>query len=298
MTTWTPAFLQSLIIITREGLEVVLILGAVLAVLGKVSPDRGKAPLWWGAALGFGASLVTAAVVEIVFHSSEHLELLEGLTLALAAGVLLFVGHWLLAKTDVARWKAYLAARVKRGAGRGSAVALGLVAFLAVYREGVETVLFYRALLSTEEAKTAAVLAGFVAGVVALGVIIYAIGRVGLRVPLRPFFATTSAFLMLMAFVFAGKAVHELQEAGLVSENGLRLPRLPEVGLYPTLETTVAQVLMACAIVVPALLRRAHLEPPPPESERSAAQDRPLSGLQTVTPTPETGTRPMATPAG
>ncbi len=255
METAAPAFLQSLIIIGREGLEVVLILAAMLAVLHKVDAGRSAGALWWGAAIGVAASLATAALVQVVFRSSRHVELLEGLTLLLAAAVLLFVGHWLLAKANVVRWKAYLERRLRGGVGAGSAVALGLVSFLAVYREGVETVLFYRALLSTEEAPAAVVLAGLAAGLVALSLLCYGIYRFGLRIPLRPFFAGTSALLLLLAFVFAGKGVHELQEAGVLAESGLPFLRFPSLGLYPTTETLVSQVVVLCAIALPPVYR-------------------------------------------
>jgi high-affinity iron transporter len=255
MPTSAPAFFQSFLIIGREGLEVVLILGAMLAVLRKVDSRRSARTLWRGAVLGVAASLATAALVEVVFRSSRHLELLEGLTLLLAAAVLLYVGHWLLAKTDVARWKAYLERRVKSGVSTGSAVALGLVSFLAVYREGVETVLFYRALLSTEEANAPAVLVGLAAGLVALAFFCYGIYRFGVRIPLRAFFAGTSAFLLLLAFVFAGKGVHELQEAGVVGESGLPLRGFGPLGAYPTVQTLAAQALVLCAIALPPLYR-------------------------------------------
>lgn len=231
-----------------------LIVGAMLAVLRKVDPGRGAGALWGGVAAGLGASLVTAALVQAAFHSSQHVELLEGLTLLVAAVVLLWVGHWLLAKSDVARWKAYLVRRVRRGAGAGSALALGLVSFLAVYREGVETVLFYRALLSAEDAQAGAVIAGLAVGLVALALVCWVIFRFGVRMPLRPFFAGTSALLLLLAFVFAGKGVHELQEAGRLSESGLPLVRIPSLGLYPTVETLVAQATVLCAIALPMLV--------------------------------------------
>jgi high-affinity iron transporter len=255
MGTSTSVFLQSFVIIGREGLEAMLIVGAMLAALRKVNPERGGGALWGGVAWGVAASLVTAALVQVVFHSSRHVELLEGLTLLVAAVVLLWVGHWLLAKSDVARWKAYLERRVRRGAGAASALALGLVSFLAVYREGVETVLFYRALLSAEDARAGAVMVGLAVGLVALALLCWVIFRLGVRMPLRPFFAGTSALLLLLAFVFAGKGVHELQEAGWMSESSLPLVRIPSLGLYATVETLVAQAAVLSAIALPMLVR-------------------------------------------
>ncbi|HEY7460609.1 MAG TPA: FTR1 family protein [Gemmatimonadota bacterium] len=264
MGTSASVFLQSLVIIGREGLEAMLIVGAMLAVLRRVDPGRGAGALWGGVAAGVGASLVTATLVQAVFHSSHHVELLEGLTLLTATVVLLWVGHWLLAKSDVARWKAYLERRVRRGVGAGSALALGLVSFLAVYREGVETVLFYRALLSAEDTQAGAVMAGLAVGLVALALVCWVIFRFGARMPLRPFFAGTSALLLLLAFAFAGKGVHELQEAGRLSESGLALVRIPSLGIYPTVENVVAQAGVLCAIALPMLVRAVRGRAPSP----------------------------------
>ena len=274
----TSAFLQALIIIGREGLEVVLILGAMLAILRKVDPGRSVGALWRGAGIGVAASLVTAGLVQLVFRSSRHVELLEGLTLLLASAVLVFVGHWLLAKTDVVRWKRYLEGRLRGGLGAGSSFALGLVSFLAVYREGVETVLFYRALLSTDATAGAAILAGLAVGLVGLGILCYAIYRFGVRIPLRPFFAGTSALLLLLAFIFAGKGVHELQEAGVVGESLLPFFRFSALGIYPTLETLVSQAVVLCAIALPPLYRALRGErtvaDPAQVGRRTAAPER------------------------
>ncbi|MFN2431511.1 MAG: FTR1 family protein [Gemmatimonadota bacterium] len=271
----TSAFLQSFGIIAREGLEVVLILGAMLAVLRKTGVREAEAGLWWGTGLALAASVLTALAVDRLFRSAEQVEVLEGVTMLVAAAVLFMVGHWLLSKADVARWKAYVSARVGAAAGRRSLLALGAVAFLAVFREGVETVLFYRALLAAESGSSASVVAGFLAGLAGLGLLCAAIFRLGVRIPLRPFFTATSALLLLLAFTFMGKGIHELQEGGVVSETPVAFLRLPLLGVYPTAETLVAQALMLVAIVVPGLYavraRPASQRGPAPVSAREAA---------------------------
>jgi high-affinity iron transporter len=255
------AFLQSFTIIAREGLEVVLILGAMLAVLRKDGSMPHAAGLWWGTALAVLASLATAALATALFRSAEQVEVLEGVTMLAATGVLFYVGHWLLAKVDVARWQAYIKRQVRSAAGRGSIWALGAVAFVAVYREGVETVLFYRALISSEPTAGGPVLVGLALGIVGLAILCYAIYRFGLRIPLRPFFAVTSAFLLFLAFVFAGKGLHELQEGGVFPETSIGFPRLPPLGIYPTVETLAMQAVVLVAIFVPLFLRRIRRRP-------------------------------------
>jgi high-affinity iron transporter len=268
----TSAFLQSLTIIAREGFEVVLLLGALLAVVrhaGLADQVRG---IWAGATLALLASLATAALVELLFRSSAQVEILEGVTLLAAVVVLFLVGHWLLAKADVARWQAYLKKRVRQAARGRSFLALGSVAFVAVYREGAETVLFYRALLSAEESSGGAVLLGFLLGVGLLAILCYAIYRFGMRIPLRPFFGITSGLLLLLAVVFAGKGLHELQEGGLLGETAIGFPRLPALGVYPTLETLAGQALVLLATLAPLARARVRRRPgtEPSSDERAA----------------------------
>jgi high-affinity iron transporter len=249
------AFVQSFTIIAREGLEVVLLIGAMLAVLRQSGASDAARGLWWGTAAAIVMSVLTALSLDAVFRSAENVEVLEGFTMLVAAAVLFFVGHWLLAKADVARWQRYVKSQIRSAAGQGSIWALAAVAFVAVYREGVETVLFYRALLASASGP-GAILVGFVVGLVALAVLCYAIYRFGIRIPLRPFFAVTSAFLLLLAFTFAGKGVHELQEGGVLSETRVEWLRIAPLGVYPTVETLAVQAVILLGIFVPLAVRR------------------------------------------
>jgi len=127
----------------------------------------------------------------------------------------------------------------------GGGKALAFVAFLAVYREGAETALFYQALFQEGPGQALPLTLGIVTGAAALAVIFTLFYRYGVRIPLRPFFTVTSALLYYMAFVFMGKGVGELQEGNLVSIT--RLPGFPKIeamGIYPTVETLLAQLLL------------------------------------------------------
>lgn len=238
-------FLQSLVILLREGLEAILILGAILAFLTKTGAHHRRREIHLGALGALGASLVTAILIETVFRlSPAHQELLEGFTMVVATAMLFYVSYWLLSKVEGARWNAFVRGQVRDALTSGSAFALASVAFLAVYREGFETVLFYKALWLSGGGMTGLVpiVAGVLIGTLMLVVVYIAINRFGVRLPLRPLFAVTSAFLYYMAFVFAGKAVAELQEGGLVGTTVVSgAPRLPALGIYPTVETLVAQ---------------------------------------------------------
>lgn len=240
-------FVQSLIILLREGLEAILVIGALMAFLVRTGAGQRRRDIHIGVGAAIGASLITAFAIETIFRlSAERQELLEGLTMAVAAVMLFYVSYWLLTKVEVARWNAFVKSKVQDAVTSGSALALAAVAFLAVYREGFETVLFYKALMvSGGTGGLLPILIGMVVGSLLLAVVYVAINRFGVRLPLKPFFTVTSAFLYYMAFVFAGKAVAELQESGLLDTTFISgAPRIPAMGIYPTVESLVAQGLL------------------------------------------------------
>jgi high-affinity iron transporter len=275
-------FVQSLVIILREGLEAILIIGALIAFLMKAGAAHRKRDIHIGVGAAVAMSLLTAVLLETVFVlSAAHREALEGITMLAAVGVLFYVSYWLLSKMEVAKWTAFVKQRLAVAVTGGSAFALASAAFLAVYREGFETVLFYKALFVEGGALSDTFLpvtAGIAVGAVALALVYLAINRWGVRLPLKPFFGVTSAFLYYMAFVFAGKGIAELQDGGVVSNTILLgWPRLPALGVYPTVESMLAQAVMALfALAAVAWIfgvqrRRDALAPPPPPAPAGPA---------------------------
>jgi len=246
-------FVQSFIIMVREGLEAILIVGALLTFLSKMGAAHRRRDIHIGVGAAIGASLLTAIALETIFVlSPAHREALEGATMVVATAVLFYVSYWLLSKMEVVKWNHFVKSKVQDALDSGSALALATAAFLAVYREGFETVLFYKALFVAGAAGGAMpVVGGILAGSIVLVVVYIAISRFGVRLPLKPFFAVTSAFLYYMAFVFAGKGIAELQEGGLVGTTILSwAPRIPALGIYPTAESLGAQgLLLALALV-------------------------------------------------
>lgn len=245
--TMSPAnlFVSSFGLMLREGLEAILILGALVTMLMKMGAGHRKRDIHIGAGAAILASLLTAVVLTTLIKLSPgKQEALEGITMMIAVVMLFYVSYWLLSKMEVGRWNRFVKGKVEDALTSGSALALASVAFLAVYREGFETVLFYKALFLAGGPDAAAmpVIAGILAGSVILVAVYYAINRFGVKIPLKPFFAVTSAFLYYMAFVFAGKGMVELQEGGLMSYTPVGwAPRIPEMGIYPTVETLTAQ---------------------------------------------------------
>ncbi len=252
-TSGVNLFTQSFIIMLREGLEAILIVGALMTFLAKMGAGQRKRDIHIGVGAAVAASLLTAVALETIFVlSPARREALEGATMVVATLVLFYVSYWLLSKMEVVKWNHFVKSKVQDALDSGSALALASAAFLAVYREGFETVLFYKALfVSGTAAGAMPVVGGIVVGSVVLVGVYIAINRFGVRLPLKPFFAVTSAFLYYMAFVFAGKGIAELQEGGLIGTTIVPwAPRIPALGIYPTVESLGAQgVLVGLAIV-------------------------------------------------
>ena len=246
--------MQSFVLLLREGFEAILVVAALMAFLAKAGATERRRDVAKGALAAVAASVLTAVLVELLFQFTPvQREALEGVTMLLAAAVLFYVSYWLLSKIEAAKWTAYVKGRMEEALRTGSGFALASVAFLAVYREGFETILFYQALFTSTGASggTSAVLAGMLAGAVALVAVYVAITRFGMKVPLKPFFGVTSAMLYYMAFVFAGKGVAGMQEAGVVTTTVVEwAPRLPVFGIYPTVQSLALQGVLVLLLVV------------------------------------------------
>lgn len=247
------AFAQSLVIILREGLEAILIIGAIIALLTRTGNTSRVRGVWLGTALAILASALTVVILQTLLRSLPATpEIIEGITMLVSVVVLFSVSYWILSKVEARRWQEYIRERVGKAMSRGGSLAMAGVAFLVVYREGAETVLFYNALLIGGGSDIIPPVAfGFATGLVLLGIVMWMVKAFGFRLPLRPFFATTGALLYVMAFVFLGNGLRELQEGGVLPitpiENG---PLVNVLGVYPTAETLAGQGVLVLLLLV------------------------------------------------
>jgi high-affinity iron transporter len=174
----------------------------------------------------------------------------------LAVVVLFAASYWLISKAEARHWQAFVRSRLEGALGTGRSRSLVVLAFLVVFREGVETVLFYEALVGRAAADAlalSAVASGLALGVLALIAIAFALFRYGVRIPIRPFFAVTGALLYLLAIKFAGAGVRELQEAGLLGATPVAIPESTFLrdwlAVYPLLEPLLAQAVLVLALL-------------------------------------------------
>lgn len=235
-------FLGAFTILLREGLEALLIVVAMLAFLSKAERPELARPVHagWVSAIAAGALTWWAATTLISFSGASR-ELTEGFGSLFAAVVLVFVGIWMHGKAQAGQWQRYLRDKLHKALARESGWFLFSLAFIAVYREVFETILFFSAL--SGEGNIGSLIAGGVAGTAALGAIAVAMLRYSRKLPIGKFFTYSSALVAVLAVVLAGKGVAELQEAGLFGVRTIAgVPRVTLLGLFPTWQTLAVQV--------------------------------------------------------
>ncbi len=252
------AFVSALVILLREGLEAILILAALASVL--IKSGRRDALLYlhigWISALVLGAATWYLAS-HVITISGASREITEGVTALLATVVLLYVGFWLHGKTHALRWQQYVRERIQKALHGGALWLLAGIAFLAVYREIFETVLFYQALYQqVEQGASNSLSAGIATAAAILLVMTWVILRTSLRLPLRLFFQVNSAIMLTLAFTFSGHGIAALQEAGVIPISGVPLPEFSLLGIYPTWQTLLVQAGLLMLFVVYFLYER------------------------------------------
>ena len=250
-------FLAAFGIIVREGLEAILIIAAIIAYLIKSGNGKALKNVYTGALLGIAASFVAAGglyyLKKVWVGAGQSQEVIEGITALIAVCVLFYVSNWMISKAEAASWSRYIDGKVQSSVEMGSGFALAFTAFLSVFREGAEVVLFYQPMLS--EGNAGMVWAGFGTGCVLLVFIYLAITKLSIKLPIKVFFTATSILMAVMCVSFLGSGIKELAE-GNVFDLSMRVPGIPEndfiqiFGIYPYLETLVPQLILAVILLI------------------------------------------------
>ena len=250
-------FLGAFGIIVREGLEAILVIAAIIAYLTKTGNGRSLKNVYIGAVCGVIASFAAAAVLawakQAFVGAGLAQEVIEGITALIAVCVLFYVSNWMISKAEAASWSRYIDGKVQSSVEQGSAFALAFTAFLSVFREGAEVVLFYQPMLT--EGNPGMVWAGFGAGCVLLVFVYLAITKLSIKLPIKVFFTATSILMAVMCVSFLGSGIKELAE-GNVFDLTLNVPGIPEndviqiFGIYPWLETLLPQLILAIILLI------------------------------------------------
>ncbi len=255
----TTVIVNSALIVFREGLEAILILAAITAsMIGPRAPLRR--PIYRGALLALPASVIMFLLALLLLDSlSKYGEKLEAAVGVLAIGVLLLVMNWFFHRVYWTEWikghrdrgKALTGAALATGAGAATVAGLYVLGFTSVFREGFETVLFLQALQLSSG--TGVVLAGVSLGLAitaVVGAITFALER---KLPYKKMLVATGMLIALVLVVLVGNTARTMQGVGWLPIHPLDI-EFPLwlgtwLGVYPTVETLVAQALALCFVI-------------------------------------------------
>ena len=254
------AFTASFAIIFREGLEAVLILGAIITYLEASRNNRFKPYVHYGILAAIGATAITWFVVSFIIEiSGASRELIEAIAALSATAVLFYVSFWILNKIEHKKWMEFVKAKVWQATTTGSVMVFVMLSFFTVYREGFETVLFYQAMFSFAKYLEIYVGLGFILGLGVLFLIYFVMRRLGKMLPLRALFGLTMGIGAYLSIAFIGNGIRELQIIDVVPYTSMlgTIPRLDinmatMTGIYPTLETVIAQIVLLGVYLVAA----------------------------------------------
>lgn len=255
---------QAFLILIREGLEALLVVAAVIAYLVKSGNKRFAKWIYLGVVAGLAGSGLVAVLFTFLFGGSGPIqEISEGVCALIATLMLLWTSNWMLNKSSVEAWNNYIRNKTEaavagaqskvesgQGLGLGMVTSLAMLSFLAVFREGAETVIFYESIYSMSQDAHGMWVGGLAAAAVLL-VIFLILRFTSVKIPIGPFFLVTSIVMAALVVIFAGGGIHALIEGDLIEGTYLSIvPTNDWIGLYPYVETITAQVIAAIAVVV------------------------------------------------
>lgn len=249
-------FIWALGIILREGLEALIIIVAIVSYLIQSGNQKRLSIVYSAFWSGIFLSFVSAFFISWFFkeQAGQSRELLEGITMLVAVVLLFYVGFWLLSNAQNKKWINFVKTQAVEAISNNSAKALWFSVFLAVFREGAETILFYQALLF--DAKTnldySFILAGLVSGLVILSILYYLLKNGALKIPLKQFFYITSYVIFYMVFVFMGKGIGELIEAKVITPSlvPFDFDGILWLGIYPYYESIIPQFMVLILLIM------------------------------------------------
>ena len=256
-------FLGAFTILLREGIEALLVVIAMIAFVKKSQRSEVLPYVHggWIAALLAGVATWVVATYFVSISGASR-EMTEGIGALLAAVILVSVGIWMHGKSQAEEWRRYIQEKMGKALSRGSAWFLFGLAFVVVYREAFETILFYAALWNPQS--SGIILAGALSAVALLALIAWAMLRYSRKLPITQFFRYSAILIAILAVILAGKGVGAFQEAGVLSATFIAgLPRLAELGFFPTVETIGAQLLTLLALIAGFRVSRSPSGPQP-----------------------------------
>ncbi|RDI45920.1 FTR1 family iron permease [Falsibacillus pallidus] len=254
LTEHSYGWLDAALIPLREGLEALLVIGALLSITKKTSAKRESGWIWTGTIAGLCTSILFGVLVSVLLNSitfGKNNFLINGISGLLASVMLLYVSYWLHRNSNIKKWNQYIKGKTNQALGKGKKAAFFFISYLAILREGSETVIFLIGM--ADKMPYTQLVAGIAVGFLLLSIIGFVMLKLGARLPLKPFFIVSSLIVLYMCLKFMGSGIHSLQLSGLIparSEDYLISSDI--FGIYPSWISTIPQfIILAAAISLP-----------------------------------------------
>ncbi|WP_462408759.1 FTR1 family iron permease [Neobacillus sp. Marseille-QA0830] len=245
------SFWDAALILLREGLEALLIVATLMAFLKKMGQQDKQRWIWTGVAIGIAASAGLAVVINLVFSkiaAASSREYIEGITGIVAVIMMLTIGAWLHNKSSIGNWNKFINQQMQQAIAKGSLFSFSFISFLSVFREGAETIIFYAGI--TPYISLQQLVIGVAAAIIILVIVGFVIINYSVKIPIRLFFKAATILIYILAFKILGISIHALQISNVLPTSSVQtLPFVDWLGLYPTWETTITQLVLILIIV-------------------------------------------------
>ncbi|MDT0703171.1 FTR1 family protein [Mammaliicoccus sciuri] len=243
-------FWDAALILLREGVEALLIIMALLTVTRKSEQTKASKWIVIGSVIGIVLSIALAFIFKAIFENlGSTRELTEGLVGIGSVILMIIVGIWLHSKSSLDSWQNFINKNMDKAMSTGSIVTFGLVAFLSVFREGAETIIFYLGIVG--KISTWSLILGIIVASVILALIAIFFNQITKWIPIHRLFFIMSLFIFILAFKILGVSIHTLQILNIVPQHTINhLPFIDLIGFYPTYETLIPQLALVILVVI------------------------------------------------
>ena len=251
-------FIDAMFILLREGVEALLIVLALVSSLKAANQKKGLRWVYAGAAAGILASVVIAFILQALFpavSSGTNREILEGFVGIFAVVMMIGIGFWLHSKSSLKSWKNYIDRKMDVVLSTGSFISMFVLSFLAVFREGAETILFYVGILPLISLQN--LIIGVVSAILILIVIALVLIYASSKIKIHQVFFVLTWTIYFLAFKMLGTSIHMLQVVGILPLHVIRfIPTVEVLGIYANIEVFVSQLILIIIIVIATLKRK------------------------------------------
>ena len=245
-------FFDAMLILLREGVEALLIVMALVTTLKAAKMKKGLKWVYTGAVMGILASLAIAVLLQFLFpavSSGSNREIIEGAVGIFAVLMMILVGIWLHSKSSIKKWNDFMESQMKAVTATGSFISMFALSFLAVFREGAETILFYAGIYPRID--KAIFFLGIGLAFLVLFVLALIMNKASAYFKPHRIFLILTWLIYALAFKMLGVSIHALQLTNILPSHLMNgFPSIDWAGIYPSLEVVTCQLIFVVIVLI------------------------------------------------